>query len=79
MSHWVKVRKPPSEYPETEQQKKIKVAGKVVGLVCKGKKKKDFVQCRHDVLACVFEKDTTKCNVQIENAKDDVERKIEKS
>ena len=70
----MKIRKDPSEYPETEQQKKIRVAGKVVGSVCRGKKKKDFFQCRHEVLACVFNKDRGKCTVEIEHAKEQAEQ-----
>jgi hypothetical protein len=75
MSRWIKFRKPMKQYPETRQQKKIKVAGGVIGLVCKGKKGKDFVLCRKDVLACLYGKDETKCTVQIQQAERTVTEK----
>jgi len=42
MSPWVKFRKPLRDYPETDQQKKVKVTGHVIGKVCTGKKKEEF-------------------------------------
>ena len=76
MTQWMKMRKEISEYPETKQQSKIRVAGKVVGKVCKGKKGSDFRACRVNVFACLFDKDATKCTIEIEDAKQEV---VEKS
>jgi len=78
MSRWLKIRKEIRDYPRTEQQRKVKVAGKTVGLVCKGKKGKEFVACRVDVLQCLFKKDEGKCTVEIEKAKEEVEEKLRK-
>lgn len=56
-SRWVKVRKPPSPYPKTEQQKKIAAAGERIREECSGKKGDEFYTCRSDVLREVFKKD----------------------
>jgi len=78
MSRWLKIRKDIREYPQTEQQKKVKVAGKVVGLLCKGKKGQEFRTCRVEVLQCLFGKDEGKCSVEIQNAKEQVEQQLRK-
>lgn len=57
---WVKLRKRISRYPNTDQQKKVKVAGELISLKCKGKKGLDFKQCRSEVLDCIFK---DKCEV----------------
>ena len=56
---WVKVRKPMSKYPETPQQTKVRIGGEMIKLVCKGKKGKDFFECRSLVVSCAF--DDAKC------------------
>ena len=78
MTQWHKMRKEISDYPMTRQQKKVKVAGKVVGLVCKGKKGQEFRSCRTEVLACVFDKDGAKCSVEVESAKHEIEESLKK-
>jgi hypothetical protein len=76
MSQWLKIRKQIRDYPETEQQRKVKVAGKVVGLVCKGKKGQEFRSCRTEVLGCIVKKDGAKCSVEIQHTKEEVEEKL---
>lgn len=66
MNGWYKPRKPISDYPETKQQQKVQVAGKAVGILCKGKKKGDFVRCRHEVLDCLFHGGA--CNTEVLDA-----------
>lgn len=78
MTPWTKMRKEIADYPETEQQKKVKVAGKVVGLVCKGKRGQEFRSCRTEVLGCIIKKDGAKCSVEVQNAKEQVEEKLRK-
>lgn len=56
---WVKVRKPMSKYPETPQQTKVRIGGEMIKLVCKGKKGKEFLECRSLVVGCAF--DDKKC------------------
>jgi hypothetical protein len=73
MSRWVKIRKPSGDYPETEHQKQVGVAGKVISKVCKGKKKVEFRACRHEVMQCVFHGDNS--NIEIVEAKKEVENK----
>lgn len=51
---WVKLRKPMSKYPETPQQKKVKIGGKMISIICKGKKGEEFIACRSLVLKCAF-------------------------
>ena len=63
MNGWVKPRKPIAKYPKTDQQKKVEVAGKVVGKLCKGKKKDEFYECRHEILDCFFH--DGKCDLQV--------------
>lgn len=75
---WMKLRKEISEYPVTNQQRKVRVAGKTVGAVCKGKKGKEFVKCRVDVLQCVFRKDPAKCSIKIESAKHEIEESLKR-
>jgi len=74
MSRWIKFRKPISDYPETNQQKKVKLSGKVIGKVCTGKEKEEFYACRSDVLACLFGKDDSKCSIEILNAKEEAKQ-----
>jgi hypothetical protein len=57
---WVKPRKPMRKYPKTPQQKKVKVGGELIKVVCTGKKGTEFRQCRVEVLQCAF--DDKKCN-----------------
>ena len=78
MTQWTKMRKEISDYPMTGQQKKVRVAGKVVGLVCKGKKGQEFRSCRIEVLGCLFKKDDVKCSVEIESVKREVEESLKK-
>lgn len=56
---WIKERKEISEYPETEQQKKIAEAGKEIGKKCTGLKDKDFSLCRCTILEKFFPKKET--------------------
>lgn len=72
MSQWVKPRKPISDYPETNQQKKVKVAGKVVAKLCKGKKKGEFYECRHEILDCLFHGGA--CSTQVADAVREVQK-----
>lgn len=53
---WIKPRKPLSNYPATEQQKKIREAGKKIGEECAGKKGTEFNICRTEVLEEFFGK-----------------------
>jgi len=48
---WVKIRKAPSAYPTTAQQKKIGEGGRAMGLACKGKTGAAFRVCRHEKVA----------------------------
>lgn len=73
MSKWYKPRKPLSEYPETGQQKKIRVAGRIVADLCKGKKSVEFHACRHEVLACMFQ--NQKCDIEVLDKKKELEEK----
>lgn len=73
MMSWVKIRKPLRDYPKTEQQNNVRVAGKVVGKICKGRKGKGYYACRHDVLMCLFKNE--KCTLEVTDAKTDVESK----
>jgi len=57
---WVKPRKPISKYPKTDQQKKVKVGGELIRVVCKGKKGTEFRQCRVEVLRCAFDEEQCK-------------------
>lgn len=75
---WMKLRKEISEYPITDQQRKVRIAGKTVSVACKGKKGKDFVKCRIDTLQCVFGKDPSKCSIEIESAKREVEENLKR-
>lgn len=57
--HWIKIRPKPELSKESKenvkpQQDKIAEAGKLVGERCKGKKKKEFYKCRHEVMVEVF-------------------------
>jgi len=60
MANWVKFRKPISDYPMTQQQKKVKIGGKLIKEKCAGKKGSDFRRCRTEILACAFDDD--KCD-----------------
>jgi hypothetical protein len=75
---WMKLRKEISDYPVTNQQRKVSVAGKTVRAVCTGKKGKEFVKCRTDVLQCVFGKNPAKCSIEIESAKQRVEENLKR-
>jgi len=48
---WVKLRKAPSRYPTTAQQKKIGEGGRKMGKECKGKTGASFRECRHQIIA----------------------------
>lgn len=52
---WVKFRKPISKYPETPQQRKVRIGGLLIKEMCKGKKGPEFFECRTEVLKCAFE------------------------
>ena len=56
---WIKVRQPISKYPETPQQKRVKIGGFLIKLTCTGKKGQEFTRCRSEVLQCAF--DDEKC------------------
>lgn len=47
---WTKQRHAPSSYAMTDQQKKVRAAGRDVGKKCGGKTGSDFTQCRADVM-----------------------------
>jgi hypothetical protein len=51
---WIKARKKPSDYPDTEQQQKIAEAGRRISEECTGKKGKEFQLCRSEVLQEMF-------------------------
>lgn len=51
---WIKERKKQKDYPETEQQKKIREAGILIKEKCTGLKGEDFGKCRIEVLDKVF-------------------------
>lgn len=50
-------------YPETPQQRKVKIGGLLIREVCKGKKGPEFFSCRSKVLACAF--DNSKCDIDL--------------
>jgi len=52
---WIKLRKQMSKYPETPQQKNVKIGGSLIKTLCTGLKGSDFFQCRSDVLKCAFD------------------------
>lgn len=52
---WVKFRKKMRKYPETPQQKRVKVGGFLIKEVCTGKTGTEFFQCRTEVLKCAFD------------------------
>lgn len=47
------------KYPETKQQKSVRIGGGMLKGNCSGKKGSDFIQCRSTVLKCAF--DDGKC------------------
>ena len=51
---WVKIRKKMDKYPETPQQLKIREAGEKIKEECTGKKGKDFILCRTNILKEIF-------------------------
>ena len=51
---YYKVRQSPKPYPLTDQQKKVRNAGREVGKECKGKTGADFRECRADVMTKHF-------------------------
>ena len=53
---WIKERRKLKDYPETEQQKKIRETGKEIKEKCTGLKGEDFGKCRIEVLDKVFKK-----------------------
>jgi hypothetical protein len=70
---WVKVRKTMAKYPETEQQKKVRVGGQLIKILCKGKKGEEFVQCRTSVLRCAFHDD--ECGEELRELKREILQK----
>lgn len=52
---WIKLRRQMAKYPQTPQQKKVKIGGQLISKVCKGKKGKEFFECRSEVLKCAFD------------------------
>lgn len=48
---YIKMRKPPSAYPTTAQQRKIGEGGREMGKNCKGKTGAAFRECRHQYVA----------------------------
>ena len=74
---WIKVRKPISKYPETPQQRNVRIGGAMIQARCKGLKDKDFTKCRSEVLQCAFHED--KCDIELNELKDEVKEKIEEA
>lgn len=72
---WIRVRKPASKYPETPQQRNVKIGGVMIRESCKGLKGDDFTKCRSEVLQCAFHED--KCDIELKELKDEVKEKIE--
>lgn len=68
--NWVKVRKPMAKYPETEQQKKVRVGGELIKKLCKGKKGQPFRRCRAKVLKCAFHDE--ECDGELHTAKREI-------
>ena len=60
---WIKVRRRMAKYPETPQQKKVKIGGLMIREVCKGKKGMEFMECRTLVLQCAFDDEKCKKNI----------------
>lgn len=60
---WIKVRKKMAKYPETPQQGKVRIGGKLIRAVCKGLKGGEFFECRSTVLGCAFDDD--KCGSEL--------------
>lgn len=52
---WVKFRRQISPYPETPQQKKVRLGGLLIKELCEGKKGHEFFECRTMVLKCAFD------------------------
>lgn len=71
---WIKVRREMSKYPETPQQKKVKVGGELIRRLCKGKKGKGFMECRSKVLQCAFDDD--KCKGELLTSKREAEEML---
>ena len=72
---WVKVRKPIGKYPETPQQRNVRIGGAMIRARCKGLKGGDFTKCRGEVLQCAFHED--KCDIGLKELRDEVKEKIE--
>jgi len=56
----MKLRRQISKYPETPQQKKVKIGGFLIKEICKGKKGTEFFECRTEVLQCAFDDEECK-------------------
>lgn len=63
-----------AKYPKTEQQKKVKVGGELIKIVCTGKKGKEFRQCRTVVLKCAF--DNEKCDEYLLEKKREILKQV---
>lgn len=74
---WIKVRKPISKYPETPQQRNVKIGGSMIQARCTGLKGKDFTTCRSEVLQCAFHED--KCDIELKILRDEVKEEIEEA
>ena len=72
---WVKIRKPISKYPETPQQRNVRIGGAMIQAMCKGLKGGDFTKCRSAVLQCAFHED--KCDIELKELRDEVKEEIE--
>jgi len=55
---WVKVRKEIKKYPQTEQQRKIALAGELISKKCSGLTGGEFVACRSRIMEDIFGKKT---------------------
>jgi len=63
---WIKVRKPIAKYPETPQQKKVKVGGEMIRRRCTGLKGEEFADCRSRVLKCAFDDEECEGDLLVE-------------
>jgi len=72
---WIKIRQPISKYPETPQQKRVKIGGFLIKLTCTGKKGQKFTRCRSEVLQCAF--DDKKCEGKLLELKRRIEKEMD--
>jgi len=74
---WVRVRKPARKYPETPQQRNVRIGGAMIRAKCKGLRGSDFTKCRSEVLQCAFHEE--KCGIDLKELRDEIEEKIEEA